>query len=377
MSRPVHLVTGATGFVGGALVLELLARTDAHILCLTRPRPGREPADRLRASLIGAAKAYGVPELGTEIRDRCQALAGDLTEPQCGLASLPGAVDQVWHAAGSLSFSDDRADRIYLHNVTATAHTLELARKLSARCFSHVSTAYVSGRRTGFIEAAPVTDDSLSNNYYERSKIAAENIVLTSATDIDCVRIFRPSIVIGHSQTYAATRFNGLYGFIRGLVQVRSAVKPVLGDYLAFRPLRLRGDVDALINFVPVDRVAEAAVSVGLADDNPGIYHLANSQQAILGPSFTVLAERLNMMAPRFVRDEGEFSLIDERVDQRLVFYHPYMTGARYFDLASTCKATGTSVLEYSLSADVLGNFIDWYLRRQRRKKDKDAHVND
>lgn len=377
MPRPVHLVTGATGFVGGALALELLARTDADLLCLTRPRAGRKPVDRLRASLIGAANAYGVPELSTEIRGRCLALAGDLAEPECGLASLPGAVDQVWHAAGSLSFSDDRADKIYLHNVTATAHILELARRLSARCFSHVSTAYVSGRRTGVIEAAPVTDDSLANNYYERSKIAAENIVLTRAADIDCVRIFRPSIVIGHSKTYAATKFNGLYGFIRGLMQVRSAVKPVLGDYLAFRPLRLRGDVDALMNFVPVDRVAGAAVSVGLAEDNPGIYHLANSEQAALGPSFAVLAERLNMIAPRFVSDEGEFSLIDERVDQRLAFYHPYMTGARYFDLASTCKTTGTSVLDYPLSSDVLGSFIDWYLTRQSRKRDKDARLND
>jgi thioester reductase-like protein len=371
-----HLVTGATGFVGAALVLELLARTDAEILCITRPRAGSEPADRLRASLIGAAKAYGLAALSAEIRSRCQALAGDVTEPQCGLDSLPvGRVDQVWHAAGSLLFQEDRKAEVFRHNMTGTAHVLGLAQRLSARCFNHISTAYVSGQRNGVIEAAPAADDILTNNCYERSKIAAENMVL--AADIECLRIFRPSIVIGHSETYAATKFNGLYGFIRGLMQVRAAIRPTLGDYLTFRPLRLRGDTDALINFVPVDRAASAAVTIGLESASSGIYHLANSEQAVLGPSFAVLAGRLEMMPPRFVSDPGEFSLIDERVDRRLLFYHPYMTGARYFDLASTSKITGSMVLEYPLPADILGNYIDWYLKRQRRETDSHARVND
>ncbi len=35
--RTRHLVTGATGVVGGALVLELLRRTDDVVLALVRP----------------------------------------------------------------------------------------------------------------------------------------------------------------------------------------------------------------------------------------------------------------------------------------------------------------------------------------------------
>jgi thioester reductase-like protein len=33
----VHAVAGATGFVGRALVLRLLDRTDADVVCLVRP----------------------------------------------------------------------------------------------------------------------------------------------------------------------------------------------------------------------------------------------------------------------------------------------------------------------------------------------------
>jgi nucleoside-diphosphate-sugar epimerase len=364
--RGTHLVTGVTGFVGGAVVLELLARTDAEVLCLVRPRSTRAPTDRLRAALMHAARVYGRLDLQAEVMARCRAVPGDVTEPLCGLDEIAvRTVEQVWHAAGSLLFQEARAQEISRHNVIGTINVLDLARKLSVPCFNHFSTAYVAGRRAGVIGAEPVTDEAVANNQYERSKIVAENAVL--AADIDCIRVFRPSIVIGHSRTFAATTFTGLYGFIEGLTRVRSAVRPILGDYLKFRPLCLRGAADTLINFVPVDRVAQVAVNAGLRGGH-GIYHLANSCQPVLGKSMAVLAGRLDMMPPRFVRDRSEFSLIDERVDRRLAFYRPYLNESRYFDLTSTREIPGSSVLDFPLPPGRLEEYIDWYLEYQRRK---------
>jgi thioester reductase-like protein len=59
------LVTGATGFVGAALVLELLEQTDAQVTCLVRARPGHAPLDRLRAQLLQAMTHYEMTHLGT------------------------------------------------------------------------------------------------------------------------------------------------------------------------------------------------------------------------------------------------------------------------------------------------------------------------
>ena len=53
------------------------------------------------------------------------------------------------------------------------------------------------------------------NNYYEISKAQAEELV--EADTRFGRRIFRPSIVIGHSRTLGATNFTGMYGFLRKL----------------------------------------------------------------------------------------------------------------------------------------------------------------
>jgi nucleoside-diphosphate-sugar epimerase len=368
-AREAHLVTGATGFIGGAVVLELLARTDADVFCLTRPKGNRSPADRLHAALARAARAYGRPDLLAAAPGRCRAIPGDITEPYCGLdPNTRTAITQIWHAAGSLAFQEHRQREISLHNVKGTENVIGLAAKLSVPCLNHFSTAYVAGRRGGAISAEPVTDEDMANNGYERSKIIAENSVLNAA--IERIRVFRPSIVIGHSRTFAATSFTGLYGFITGLLQVRSAVRPILGDYLAFRPLRLLGSPDAVINFVPIDDVSRTAVTLGLQAGTAGIYHLANSWQPVLGESMTVLAERLDMMPPQFVNDSSEFSLIDERVNRRLAFYQPYLHESRYFDLARTREACGSRVLEFPLPADRLRDYIDWYMEYRQRKVD-------
>jgi nucleoside-diphosphate-sugar epimerase len=366
MAAQCHLVTGATGFIGGALVLELLGRTDAEILCVTRPKGKTTAEDRLRAALVRAARAYGQPGLGQAIMRRCRAVVGDVTHPGCVAEPLRrGRVSQVWHAAGSLLFKEDSADEVFRHNVAGTQNLLRLAQELAVPCFNHVSTAYVAGRRTGVIESAPPAEDVVANNCYERSKIAAERAVL--AAGLDCVRVYRPSIVIGHSTTYEATTFTGLYGFIKAFIAVRAAIARTLGDFLAFRPLRLRADAGAHINFIPVDRVASAAVTVALSGGGQGIYHLANSCQPTLGESMCLLAQRLAIKPPVYVTDPGEFSLIDERVDERLEFYRSYLGGSKFFDLEPTQRLVGRDVLTVPLKPDVLGGYIDWYLDRHHR----------
>ena len=53
------LLTGATGFLGSSLLDLLLERTQAHVTCLVRPRPGVRSAFGSRSRAPGLCSARG------------------------------------------------------------------------------------------------------------------------------------------------------------------------------------------------------------------------------------------------------------------------------------------------------------------------------
>src|SRR5262249_34846551 len=156
----IHLVTGGMGFVGRALVLELLARTDVNVLCLVRPGNSSKPShERLHEALGQAAIAYGVEESITAIiADRCQTVDADLDDPLDDVAAeLVGRVDQIWHCAASLRYQERDRQAAERTNVGGTERMLRLAATVGASAFHHVSTAYVVGDTDGDLPERPVT----------------------------------------------------------------------------------------------------------------------------------------------------------------------------------------------------------------------------
>jgi nucleoside-diphosphate-sugar epimerase len=358
-----HLVTGATGFVGGALVLELLRQTDDPVVCLVRA-PGPERArERLHESLAEAAVGYGRDELLGEIARRCRAVPGDILRPGCGAAGV--RADEVWHCAASLKYEDEQAAEIFQHNVEGTRNVLDLARAAGVTVFNHVSTAYVAGRRTGVVREELVGDEEVCNNRYEQSKVRGERLV-AGVSDMH-VRILRPSIVIGHSRTLVATSFTGLYGFIRGLGQFRRAVARRLGDFLTHRAVRVLADPATRTNFIPVDAVAANAVAIGRSNTSAGVFHLTNACMPTVGQGMMLLFRELGLRAPRFIGSAREFTSIDEALDREVRFYSSYMLNGKDFDRGNTDAVAGTAS-HYPMTDDVLLAHVRWFVRTQTRE---------
>jgi long-chain acyl-CoA synthetase len=276
--RPI-LLTGATGFVGMAVLARLLA-AGHEVHCLVRAADDDEAGSRLRAVL----DRVQAPDNG-----RAVAVAGDLTAPRLGLGDrhdeVAARVGSVIHSAASVSF-DLPLDEAREINVEGTRRVLDFASKVPGLTrVAYISTAYVAGDRRGTVYEDEHGAATFRNSY-ERSKHEAEAVV--RASDLPWT-IARPSIVVGESTTGWTTSFNVLYGPLRAF---SAGAYPVL-------PARRRSPVDV----VSVDYVADAVTALARHPEAVGgTFHLtAGAQASSVGEIMALATGRFDRPAPRLV----------------------------------------------------------------------------
>lgn len=355
-----YIVTGGTGFLGAALVLELLAKTTGDIAVIVRARGGRSAKDRFHDALVHALEAYAYDRrLLDEAAGRCRVLAGDVTQPSCGVDEV-FEVDQFFHCAASLNYENRYRAEIESTNIEGTRNALALAARLPTRAFNYVSTAYVAGKNSGVIREE-LHREVDSNNIYEQSKRAAEQLV-ADATPFT-TRILRPSIVIGHSRTRAATAFSGFYGFVRGLVQFKKIVTRAQGGLLDRTRLRMRVDPELGINLIPVDSVVRQAVRLSLADTHSGVFHLTHPHPPKVGDVIRTIFREAELNEPEFVDDREQLSWIDQQLDKRLDFYGSYLVGDKCFDRTRAEGVLG-AIDELACDDATISAYCQWYLAK-------------
>jgi nucleoside-diphosphate-sugar epimerase len=186
------LITGATGFVGGALA-RALAGGGAEIWALARP-----DADHQRLA-------------GLDVHW----LSGDVTEP-ASLQGIGRGMDWVVHAAGMLGQASTPESVYQRLHVEGTHHVLQEALTAGVERVLYVSSPGVLGPITG----PPATEDAplAPSNAYERSKAAAERKVQDLFGQGLPVVIARPEFIYGPGDTHVLGLFRavqrGLFFYI-------------------------------------------------------------------------------------------------------------------------------------------------------------------
>ncbi|WP_374604628.1 SDR family oxidoreductase [Arenimonas sp.] len=231
-----YFVTGATGFIGRYLVSNLLKRKGTiHVLV----RKGSEKKLEAIASSMGWD------------RKRIVIVNGDLSKPKLGLApakvkALSGKVKHFFHLAAIYDLSADAASQ-QVANIDGTRHAIELAAAIKAGCFHHTSSIAAAGLYPGVFREDMFDEAEGLRDPYLRTKHESEGIVRK-----ECkvpFRIYRPSMVIGHSKTGEMDKIDGPYYLFTLIKKMRQALPqwvPTLG---------IEG---GRINVVPVDFVADA-----------------------------------------------------------------------------------------------------------------------
>ncbi|MFG1944018.1 amino acid adenylation domain-containing protein [Nonomuraea sp. NPDC048826] len=194
------LLTGATGFLGAHLVAELLARTDAEIVCLVRAS-GEEQA---RERVLDNLRSYGLDAPPGRLRG----LPGDLGASRFGLdrerfARLARDVRTICHNGGQVNFYES-VHRMLPVNVGGTVEALRLAWLGGARLHV-VSTLGVflglAHRDRVVTEATAPDDPSGLKTGYDQSKWVADRLARRARDEGLPVVVHRPARVSGHSRT--------------------------------------------------------------------------------------------------------------------------------------------------------------------------------
>ena len=196
------------------------------------------------------------------------------------MSRLEGNVDHLFHLAAIYDMTAD-AESQRLANVEGTRHMVEFAEAVEAGHVHMVSSIAAAGLYKGtwredmFEEA-----ENLDSHPYFRTKHDSEGIVR-----YECSRpwrVYRPGIVVGHSETGEMDKIDGPYYFFKLIRRLRNAVPqwvPMIG---------VQGRE---INLVPVDFVARAMDHIAHQEGLDGrAFHLTDPNPKTAGEVIDIFA---------------------------------------------------------------------------------------
>ncbi len=258
-AEPHILITGATGFLGSAILGELLSRTNYEVTCLTRGDLSVRTQD-----ILDNLKNHGFsPERKFNL------VHGDLKDSKLGMHlndwdRLTKSCSHIIHC-GASTHSLATYDALKAINVDGTQHVLQFQFSGCDKQLFHISTLSV------FVDATPLPSicqesDQLgitSTIYggYAQSKWVAEKLV---QRDSPASKVLRLGLLTSNQKTGFASREDGFTRKLMGLDPF---------------PCESLLSENSTCDFTPVDYSARTIVDILINQPADQTFHIANPKQ--------------------------------------------------------------------------------------------------
>lgn len=253
-----YLITGATGFLGSAVVQLLLAH-GCRVLALVKN------SDPLICTLPKHAAVF----------------YGDLTEKESLRDFFAAGGDDfcVLHCAGLISIASKPGEAIYRVNVQGTQNIVDLCREFGAKKLVYISSVHAIPEKPApeaIIEPSQFAPDNIFGDY-GKSKAMATALVLEAAQNGLNASVVLPSGIIGPGDLARGNMTRMLLAFCRGRL-----------------PLGVSGGYD----FVDVRDVAAGVLACAERGKAGECYILSGHYTTIQG-MFALAASQLGRKAPK------------------------------------------------------------------------------
>lgn len=347
------LLTGATGFLGGAVLEKLLKENQViNYLLLVRAENAQQGLERIRQNM----EKFNIDaDLFSKITIE-NILLGDLSEPADFLADTRiNNVTHVINCAAVASFGNNPL--IWKVNVEGTlAFAKRMAQVSGLKRFLHVGTAMSCAPEPGSLVAESGEFEETAEHLveYTRSKSTIEQLMRQHCPQLPLV-IARPSIVVGHTRLGCQPSSSIFWVFSMALMlrkfmcSLQDNIDVIPVDYCAdamvmlLNSETLENDVyhisageESSVSFADIDRAIAAALEKPPLGDHyaqvsyEALLKMRKQLKDIFGPC----NERLMLKAMRLY---GSFAMLNVRFSNDKILKLGMPKPPRFTDYIDCC----------------------------------------